>query len=92
MVQYPGLSPPTSEAQVQHPAGAPRPCQPHSSGEKKERKKIIKKNKMKQTKNQKSPPKKDRQNPRPNGKNKPKKTITQISIHIHTQRKRKTIF
>ena len=45
MVQCPGLGPPTSEAQAQHRAGAPKPCQPHGSEEKKkERKKTNRKN------------------------------------------------
>ena len=42
MDHCPELGSPTSEAQPWHPAGAPRPCQPHGSeekGGKKERKK-----------------------------------------------------
>ena len=43
VVQCPELSSPTLEAQAQHLAGAPRPCQLHDMEEKKERKKKKKK-------------------------------------------------
>ena len=54
MVQSPEVSSPTSEAQAWHPAGAPRPCQPHGSEEKgeKERKRERKKERKKQRKKQ----------------------------------------
>ena len=49
VVQCPELGSPTSEAQAWHQAGAPKPCQPHGSGEKGEKKKekIVIKNKIK---------------------------------------------
>ena len=63
VVQYSGVSPPTSEAQVRHPAGAQRPCQAHGSEEKEERKETRTTTK-----------KMNRQNPRSNGKSKPIQT------------------
>ena len=43
---------------------------------------------MKQTKNQKSPPKKDRQNPRPNGKRQPIQTKSHKETYTYTFTKR----
>ena len=78
MVQCPGLGPPTSEAQVGHPAGVPRPCQPHSSEEKEERKKKPKTD----------PQKPNRQNPRTNGKSKPIQTKSHKEAYTYTLTKR----
>ena len=73
VVQCPLLGPPTLEAQAQHPAREPRPCQLHSSEEKEER---LKKQKQKQTE-------------RTLGQMvKQTDKITQRSIHIHIHKEK----
>ena len=77
VVQYSGVSPPTSEAQVRHPAGAQRPCQAHGSEEKEERKETRTTTK-----------KMNRQNPRSNGKSKPIQTKSHKEAYLYTLKKR----
>ena len=53
MDQCPELGSPTSEAQASLPGRAPRPCQPHGSEEKGERRKKEKKERKKERKERK---------------------------------------